>query len=141
MFVLTNPKHTGLLDVQNGRLSAYPGRRGCTEHNVHLERAVTEEKKDEENCTGRKEKQFSGILSAFVGFTCAPSLFLILPHTGSPPSLYHLGSLAFILPHSPALGLSLWQCSAPIAEAGELSRKVNTSPLQLGVKSRVTTHL
>lgn len=130
MFVLTNTKHTGLLDVQNGRLSGCPGRWGCTEHNIHLGRADTEEKKDQENCTGRREKQFSDILPAFVGFTYAPNLFLILPHPDSPLSPYHLGSLAFILPHSPALVLSHWQCSAPISEVGELSRKVNTSPLQ-----------
>jgi len=36
MFVLTNTKHTGLLDVQNGRPAGCPGRWVCTERNAHL---------------------------------------------------------------------------------------------------------
>lgn len=140
MFLLTNTKHMGLLDVQNGRLSGCPRRWGCTEHNVSLGRADTEERKDQENCMGRREKQFSDILAAFGGFTYAANLY-ILPHPDSPSSLYHLGSLAFILPHSPALVLSHGQCSAPVSEEGELSRKVNTSPLQLAALRAGLLHI
>lgn len=68
-------------------------------------------------------------------------MFLILPHPDSPLSLYHLEWLAFILLHSPALVLSHWQCSVPILEASELSRKVNLSPLKLAVLRAGLLHL
>lgn len=53
VFALTNTKHTGLLDVQNG----CPGRWESTEHNVCLGRTDTEKQKHQEKFTGRWEKQ------------------------------------------------------------------------------------
>lgn len=109
MFFVINTKHTGLLGVQNGRQSGCPGRWRCTEHNVHLGRADTE-KKHQENCMGKREKQLSGILSAFVEFTYTPNLFHILLCPDSPhpfaiclftASLSSFGSfsLAMLCPH------------------------------------------
>jgi len=83
---------------------------------------------------GRREKQFSDTLLLYLYLCPQPSSSSfptpILPHPNSPSSLSHLGSLAFVLPYSPAPILPRWLCSGPVPEAGELSRKVNTSPLQ-----------